>query len=558
MINLIDYINQRIRITHVILIWLLLNIGSALFTQLYSDEAYYTLYAKQLAFGYFDHPPMIALMIKMGLIIFNNELGVRLFSVISVAIALYFIYELAEVNKPFLFLILILSVFGLNVLGFLALPDSPLLLFTVMFFVAYRKFLRKESVANSLLLGIIISAMLYSKYHGLLVVIFTLMSNPRIIKSSGFYISATMALLLYTPYIIWSFNNNFVSISYHLFERSSPYYQSSFTLNYILGQVLYYGPVSGLFLFVSAVKHKQSDLFEKALKWNLWGFLVFFLICTLKGHVEVNWTFMIVIPLFIFFLKSDFNGPVPEKWFYLLACPVILVIVILRIEVVYPIFNLRVNRIDDFRGHREFGKEIIAKSNGLPLITNNYQRAGIVSFYTKSFAPSINVNGRRNQFNLWHSDDSLRFKKVVYVNNYLDEGIKIQSPLYKDYKLTIIDSLPVMNDIIIKTGIRSIVVRPGEKVDIKVVLLSEKAPYFYRDAGKYRTRLHASLYNDDKLLSTEICPLPIDILLKRNKGEYNFRLNGPAQNGRYKVLVSLNTSEIGTWSTKQTIRLTVR
>ena len=188
--NCISDIRNKIKISHVLIIWLLVNMASAFFTGLYSDEAYYTLFAKHLAFGYFDHPPMIALLIRIGLIIFNNEFGVRLLSVIAITIALYYIYKLAEVHKPFLFLVTIFSIFGLNVLGFLALPDSPLLLFTVLFFVQYKKFLVKESFLNSILLGIIIAAMLYSKYHGLLIIIFTVISNLNLLRSRKFYISA--------------------------------------------------------------------------------------------------------------------------------------------------------------------------------------------------------------------------------------------------------------------------------------------------------------------------------------------------------------------------------
>jgi hypothetical protein len=194
----------------------------------------------------------------------------------------------------------------------------------------------------------------------------------------------------------------------------------------------------------------------------------------------------------------------------------------------------------------------------LPIITSSYQRAGVVSFYAKTFASSINVNSRRNQFNLWHADDSLRFRKVAYLNNYLDEGVKIQNPVYKDYKITIIDSLPVMNDILIKTSLKNIEVNPNDKIDIKIILYSKKSPDNYRDAGGYSTRLHASLYKDDILMNDEVCTLPIDLLLKNNSGEYNFIFDTQAQKGRFKILISLNTSKIGVWSTKKTINLTVR
>ena len=43
---------------------LVLNLLQAHFTELIFDEAYYWHYAQNMAWGYFDHPPMVALMIK--------------------------------------------------------------------------------------------------------------------------------------------------------------------------------------------------------------------------------------------------------------------------------------------------------------------------------------------------------------------------------------------------------------------------------------------------------------------------------------------------------------
>jgi hypothetical protein len=551
-------ITGRIRIAHVVIIWLAVNMISACLTQLYSDEAYYALFANQLDLGYFDHPPMIALMIRIGLFFFRNELGVRLLSVIAVSAALFFTYRLADVNKPVLFLAAIFSIFGLNILGFIALPDSPLLLFTVLFFLAYKRFLLRESMLNSILLGFVMAALLYSKYHGILILLFTVLSNVKLLRSKKFWYATIFGILLFTPHLIWQYRNDFISISYHFFERSASHYKFSFTYEYFLGQVLYYGPFSAIFMFFAAIKFRQSNLFEKALLWNLWGIIVFFLLSSLKGRVEVNWTFPIIIPLLIFFLKYSVTKPSFTKWFYFSAIPVIIIISMLRLEVVNPVFNLRIDRISDLRGHKEFGKEIIDKCEGLPVITNSYQKAGIVSFYAHTFTPSININSRRNQFNLWHADDSLRFHKVAYINNYLDEGIKIRNPEYKDYKITIIDSLPVMNDIIITTGSKKLKVNMSETVDIQVSLVSQKTPENYRDAGYYTTRLYAGIYGEDNLLSEQVCMLPVDLLLIKNKGKFNFQFKAPSEKGRYHVVVSLKTSGLGAWSTKKTVKLIVR
>ena len=59
---------------------LLLNLLQASFTELLYDEAYYWYYAQNPAWGYFDHPPMVAWMIALGGLFLKGELGVRLLS----------------------------------------------------------------------------------------------------------------------------------------------------------------------------------------------------------------------------------------------------------------------------------------------------------------------------------------------------------------------------------------------------------------------------------------------------------------------------------------------
>ena len=60
----------------------ILNILQAHFTELISDEAYYWYYAQNMAWGYFDHPPMVALIVKISSLFFGGELGVRFISTV--------------------------------------------------------------------------------------------------------------------------------------------------------------------------------------------------------------------------------------------------------------------------------------------------------------------------------------------------------------------------------------------------------------------------------------------------------------------------------------------
>jgi hypothetical protein len=546
-----------INIVHVLSVWFAVNLVSASFTLLYSDESYYRLFSQQLSFGYFDHPPMIAVFIRLGSLITNREVGVRLASVIAFTSALYFIYRLSDVNKPLLFMAAIFSVFALNLLGFMALPDAPLLFFTVLFFAAYRKFLINEDTKNTILLSVVMAALLYSKYHGILVIIFTVISNLKLLKSGKFWIAVFLGILLFMPHLAWQVKNSFVTFSYHLFERSASHYELTVTLEYIFGLILFYGPFTAVFMYLALLKFKVNDLFGKALIWNIWGIISFFLISTFRGRVEVNWTLPVMVPLLIIFMKYSNTRPLFRRRYYFFATPVILLILIFRIQMIYPLFKLNILRIDNLRNEKEFVNEVVSKSNGLPVLTNSYQDAGIISYYSGNFVPSINMNGRSNQFSLWRADDSLRFRKVAFINDYLNEGVSIDNQSYKEYKVTVIDSLPVMNDIIITTLPMKTWFRINEEFKLKVKLAAGKPSDNYKDCGQFHTRLYSEMYYNDSLIKEVVCPLPVDILLEKYGGQYSFRFVSPAEKGTFKIILALKTSVLGTWSTRRLIRLNV-
>ncbi|MCG8698699.1 MAG: glycosyltransferase family 39 protein, partial [Bacteroidales bacterium] len=176
--------------SRVILVFLLclmaLNFLQSFFTELAHDEAYYWMYSKYLSWGYFDHPPVIAILIKAGYFIFQNELGVRLFIVIMGAATLYFIYKLTPnaSQSTSLFIMIILSVIIIqsHAVGFLAIPDLPVVFFAVLFLYLLKKYLQKDNYALAALMGLVVVAMLYSKYHGVLVLFFSLMPNFQLLK----------------------------------------------------------------------------------------------------------------------------------------------------------------------------------------------------------------------------------------------------------------------------------------------------------------------------------------------------------------------------------------
>src|SRR3954469_23528789 len=66
-----------------ILALLAVRLVPSAYTPITFDEAYYWIWSKHLAGGYYDHPPMVAFVIRLGTCLAGDtELGVRIGSVL--------------------------------------------------------------------------------------------------------------------------------------------------------------------------------------------------------------------------------------------------------------------------------------------------------------------------------------------------------------------------------------------------------------------------------------------------------------------------------------------
>lgn len=401
------------------LLWLSLALMQAGLTELQDDEAYYWVYSKFPDWGYFDHPPMTAMLVKMGYAIIPNELGIRLFPLLLNVFSLVIIEKLTGKKNPLLFYAIALSMAVIQLAGFMAVPDIPLIFFTALFFYCYRKFLDKENIRNSLLLGISIALLFYSKYHGLLVVFFTVISNPGLLKRHYAWVSGLLALLLFSPHLWWQYQHDWVSFRYHLFESNNSVYKISYTAEYLLGQLLMPGPIAGFILLPAAFFYKPKDQFEKGLKYTMAGIFAFFLLSSFRGRVEANWTSPAFVPLMLLsykYLQEKYSWR--KLLFRLLPASLVIILFgrLIMIEDIIPIKSIR----ERYHAWNDWPAIMKEKTKGLPVVFGNYyQYASKYWFYTdqESFAQSF-YKVRKNNFNFWPIEDSILGKKVFVLDKH--------------------------------------------------------------------------------------------------------------------------------------------
>lgn len=392
--------------------------------ELYEDEAYYWLYSRFLDFGYFDHPPMIALFIKAGYVLFQNTLGLRLITILAGTCAFFLLWKIVKeyTTNISVFILLSSSILLFHLYSFITTPDSPLFFFSVLFFYCYQRYLKQYEFKWAFCLAIVIAGLLYSKYHGVLILLFTLLSNPKLLKRSSFRLIVILAFLLYVPHIWWQIQEDFPTIAYQLSDRSPRQYNVSFTAEYVWSQLIVVAPLVGWYFFISAIKVKAEDLFLRSLKFTFYGIFIFFFVSTLKGRVEAHWTLTGLIPLFILTCIFFSRSKVIPKWVTQLAIANVVLIVLARLLFIIPFpFTQKIKFLNKFNGSEEWTKHIKEKAGRNYVVFNQgFQEPSKYNFYnsdTKGFAYSSRYY-RKNQFNIWPIEDSLRGKKVYFVSTY--------------------------------------------------------------------------------------------------------------------------------------------
>ena len=389
------------------------------FTELIADEAYYWVYSKFPAWGYFDHPPMIAVLIKAGYLIFQNELGVRLICALMSTMSIMIIESLIEKKNPFVFYTIVLSVGFLQIAGFMAVPDTPLLFFTAVFFYCYRQFLKDASWRNVFFLSCSIALLFYTKYHGLLIVVFAFLSNIRLFTRIKTWVAVLLVILLYTPHLLWQWQHDWMSFRYHLFESNVSAYKFSNTVDYMLGQFLMAGPIAGLILIPASILYKSKNGLEKALKFTLYGIYIIFFVSSFRGKVEPNWTMPVLVPLII--LSHQF---ILERisWFRVLRFAAVISLFLIMAGRIYMVIDLGPDNgvKKRFHNNRSWAETIKSKTKNTPVVFNNsYQRSSLFWFYSGVPSHSQNWYGeRRNNYNFWPTESNLLGKEIFIADLY--------------------------------------------------------------------------------------------------------------------------------------------
>lgn len=396
-------------------VWFSINVLQSIFTQIGNDEAYYWLYAKHLDWGYFDHPPMIALFIKLGGYLFKEELGVRIIVILSQLISLYFIWRIIDEkeitpNKLLIFFGVAASIPLFQIYGFIATPDAALLLFTTLFLFSIKRFLQEKSFANSIFLAISMAGLMYSKYHGGLVILLTLAANWKLLLDRRFWVAVVITFLLLIPHLIWQIENGFPTFQYQMVARMNSLRLSHF-IQFWPNQLLAFNPIILVLLFATFHSNRSLSDFERTLTYIIIGIFSFFWLASFTARIEPHWTAAAAVPAIILLYKYVTGIKLHKRFVHWAILSSVFILLLTRFVLVFDILPFHL----EFLHQKKWVNEIHNTAGELPVaFINSYQKASVYSFYSGNDAVALNnVYYRKNQFDLWDSEMNFHEKKAA-------------------------------------------------------------------------------------------------------------------------------------------------
>ena len=279
------------------------------------DEAYYVLWSRSLAFGYLDHPPMVALLIRASTALFGgSELGVRALSLLLVgallpaliALVAWRLFRSAETAA-----LAVLMWIGMPLVmagAVFATPDSPLVVFWTLGLIVLVELWRTGKARWLLALGVALGLMLLSKFTaaffaaGVALAFATAPSLRRWLVSPASVAALAIATAIFAPFVVWNAGHGWATFAKQL-GRAPPHgFEPFYVVEFVAAQIALMNPlVFAPFAAAAAavpwrrpVAPGSADEGRRILVSTIVPAALYFLLHALHDRVQGNW----LAPLF--------------------------------------------------------------------------------------------------------------------------------------------------------------------------------------------------------------------------------------------------------------------
>ncbi len=359
------------------------------------DEAYYWTWSQQLDWGYFDHPPGIAWLIRGSTALLgHSELGVRAITVLLGVAAAALMG--ASTRRPWIVAMSLASLPLFALGGLLATPDIPLLFGWALCLVGLVRGGRWW-----LLAGLGAGVAILGKHTGLLLLPLMLLARPGELRTRWPWLGLGVTAVVLLPHLIWLAGHDWVTLRY---QAGHGLGGGDADLPGLGGLMIYLGAQVGLvspLLFLCFVAYWAVGWLDRGIV-RLWWMLsfpvfAFFALASTLAPSEPNW------PAPAYLAAAAGLAHMSTRWRRIAWVGIGFAAVgsaLLTVHAVHPIWRIPKDPTLQLVGGEVLGQAVQAWGVE-PVYTNRYQEASWIRFYGGVHAEVLPGEGRPNQYDLW-------------------------------------------------------------------------------------------------------------------------------------------------------------
>ncbi len=392
---------------------LLLWLSLGMMLDLHPDEADHWVWSRFLSWGYYEHPPMVAWVIRLCTTLLGNtqwalEIGSQGLTLLVFLLIFHLARSQFGVRAAF-FSVLLLEAAPLFAVGsMIFIIDTPLLVFYSWAAVEFWRGWALKNNAAFYRAGIALGLALLSKFTAILFLaaaFLFLVSSPerrKTFRNPHLWAALVLGLLVFSPFIYWNHLNGWISLGSQLEKGLTGGTFGIQVLAFVFGQPLILGPVLFYLLAGAWVRAgRRPGWRDDRLAYLLFltGVpLLVFSLAAFKGKytdpswANVAWLFGAVLlgkslaerwPQIARARKWAVGGAVfLTGWF-----PVLLI----AVHIFFPYLPVAAHqdRTLEMRGWRALGQElereyarVFPNQKKVFVVVDDYQLAGVISFYT--------------------------------------------------------------------------------------------------------------------------------------------------------------------------------
>lgn len=405
----------------VLLVLFCLRMALAAWLPLSFDEAYYWLWSKHLALGYYEHPAAIALAIRAGTAIFgDSEWGVRAVPMFLSLWASWAVWRSAAILLPgkhsgAIACLLFNSMLMVAAETMGATPDSLLITAAALLLWSVAKLQNSADgrwwLAAGAAAGLAISVKYTGFFLGGSILVWLLVNTTarRWLRTVWPYAGALIAILFFAPTFYWNATHGFASFGFQ-FGRIGAVH-ANHLMEFVDGQIALASPFILVLAAFGLARNPPRATGTRSLSFAaaiVWLPLLFFPLHALHDRVQGNWPCFAYPALALLaaqtFVRGDGTGMAarilaPSRWLAFPAAALILVVAYAQ-----AFFGMvPIGRRDPIArmmgvGFAPVAQTIAAEAADLharAIVTTNYSAASWLSFYLHAPLSIVQITDER-------------------------------------------------------------------------------------------------------------------------------------------------------------------